>query len=118
MLFLFLSFLIGLSIDLFSDSGGVHAAASVSLAYIRPVFLKTIFGALYEHQTIKFNHVDASQKLVYIAAMVFFHHVIMFLLEVFNISKIILVIQKAFFSSIFTIILSLLTTVIFSRKTT
>ena len=117
MLFLFLSFLIGLSIDLFSDSGGVHAAASVSLAFIRPVFLKTIFGALYEHQTIKFKYIDATQKLVYIAAMVFFHHVILFLLEVFNISKIILVIQKAFFSSIFTIILSLLTTVIFSRKT-
>ena len=31
MLFVFLGFLLGLSVDLFLDSGGVHAAASVSI---------------------------------------------------------------------------------------
>ena len=45
-LFIFLSFLIGLTIDMFSDSGGVHAAACVAIAYIRPVFLKFCFGKI------------------------------------------------------------------------
>ena len=42
-LFIFLAFLLGLSIDLFLDSGGVHAAASVTISYIRPVILKFSF---------------------------------------------------------------------------
>ena len=117
-LFLFLSFLLGLSVDLFSDSGGVHAAASVTLAFIRPAFLKSIFGALYEHQTIKFNTIDFVPKLVYISLLTFAHHFIMFSLEIFNISNIILIAQKTLFSSIFTIILCILVTIIFSRKDT
>ena len=44
LLFIFLSFSIGLSIDIFLDSGGVHAAASVAIAYVRPLFLKFSFG--------------------------------------------------------------------------
>ena len=44
LLFIFLSFLLGLSVDLFLDSGGVHAAASVLVAYIRPLILKFSFG--------------------------------------------------------------------------
>jgi rod shape-determining protein MreD len=116
-LFLFLSFLIGLTIDLFSDSGGIHAAACVSIAYIRPVILKFSFGTIYEYQTIKFNTVDFGSKLLYIAVITAIHHLILFSLEIFNITKIILTLQKTLFSSIFTIILCVLITIIFSRKT-
>lgn len=118
MLFIFLSFLLGLGVDMFSDSGGVHAAASVTLAFIRPAILKSVFGALYEHQTVKFNNIAFSQKIVYISLLVIIHHLIIFLLEIFNISQIILILQKTLFSSIFTIILCILVTIIFSRKGT
>lgn len=117
-LFIFLAFLLGLSVDLFSDSGGVHAAASVTLAFIRPAFLKSIFGVLYEHQSIKFNTIDFGPKLVYISLLTFTHHLILFSLEIFNISKIILIVHKTLSSSIFTIILCVLVSIIFSRKNT
>lgn len=117
-LFIFLGFLLGLSVDVFSDSGGVHAAASVTLAFIRPAILKSMFGALYEHQTVKFNTIDFVPKLVYISLLTFVHHFILFSLEIFNMSKIILIAQKTLFSSIFTIILCILVTIIFSRKDT
>lgn len=116
MLFVFLSFLLGLTVDMFSDSGGIHAAAGVTLAFIRPVFLKSIFGAFYDYQTVKFNTIAFNQKFIYITLMTIIHHFLMFTLEVFNISKIILVLQKTLFSSIFTIILCVLITIIFSRK--
>jgi len=35
-IFLFSSFLLGLSLDFFFSSGGVHAAACTIIAYIRP----------------------------------------------------------------------------------
>jgi rod shape-determining protein MreD len=115
--FLLLSFLIGITMDMFLDSGGMHAAACVTIAYIRPVVLKFCFGAVYEHQTIKFEQVEFGSKLTYIAILTVIHHFILFLFEVFNFSKIILVFQKTLFSSIFTIILCVLVTIIFSRKT-
>lgn len=117
MILIFLSFLLGLTIDLFQDTGGVHAAASVLIAYARPVILKSSFGTIYEHQSIKFNSVDFGSKLTYFTLLTAIHHLILFSLEIFSISKIILVLQKTLFSSIFTIFLSIVITIIFSRKT-
>lgn len=117
MILIFLSFLLGLTIDLFQDTGGVHAAASVLIAYARPVILKSSFGTIYEHQSIKFNSVDFGSKLTYFTLLTAIHHLILFSLEIFSVSKIILVLQKTLFSSIFTIFLSIVITIIFSRKT-
>jgi len=93
-LLLLLSFLLGLTIDLFLDTGGIHAAASVLIAYVRPVILKTSFGTIYEHQSIKFNSVDFGSKLTYFTLLTFLHHLVLFSLEIFSISKIIFVLQK------------------------
>ncbi len=117
MVFLFLSFLLGLTIDVFSDSGGVHAAASVTIAFIRPVVLKFCFGSVYEHQTIKFKNVDFGAKIFYFIIMVLIHHLILFLFEIFNLSEILLILKKTLFSGIFTILLCVVTSIIFSRKT-
>ncbi|MCX7551808.1 rod shape-determining protein MreD [Xanthomarina sp. F2636L] len=114
--FILLSFLLGLTIDMFLDSGGVHAAASVTIAFIRPVVLKFTFGAVYDHQTMKFSNVEFGSKLTYIVILTLIHHFILFSLEIFNFYKIILILQNTLFSSIFTIILCVLTTIIFSRR--
>lgn len=115
--FLLLSFLLGISVDIFSDSGGIHAAACVTIAYIRPLVLKWSFGTVYEHQTIKFNNVDFGSKLMYISILSMIHNLILFLLEVFNFSEILLTLQKTLFSSIFTILLCIIVTIIFSKRT-
>lgn len=115
-IFIFLSFLLGLSVDIFSDSGGIHAAACVFIAYIRPIFLKFTFGTVYDYQSVKFDQIDFGNKLVYFSSMAFIHHLIMFILEVFNINKTILILQKTLFSGFFTIILCLLITILFSQK--
>ena len=116
LLFIFLSFLLGLSLDLFLDSGGVHAAASVTISYIRPQFLKLAFGAAYEHQTVKLSQTEFVQRLTYFTFLTVIHHLILFTLEVFNTSKTLLILQKTLFSSIFTIVLCLILTLLFSKK--
>lgn len=115
-LFILLSFLLGLTVDLFLDSGGVHAASCVFIAYARPVLLKFSFGMQYEHQTMKFGTMDFGSMFTYIAILTGIHHLILFSLEIFSISKIILVLQNTLFSSIFTILLCVLITIIFSRR--
>ena len=116
MLFIFLSFLLGLSVDLFLDSGGVHAAACVTIAYVRPLILKFSFGMIYEHQTIKFSNMEFGQRLTYFAIITFIHHLLLFSLEIFNTSKILLILTKTLFSGIFTVLLCLLITVLFSSR--
>ena len=115
--FLLLSFLLGILVDIFSDSGGINAAACVTIAYLRPIVLKWSFGTVYEHQTIKFNNVEFGSKLMYISILTAIHHLILFLLEVFNFSEILLTLQNTLFSSIFTILLCIIVTIIFSKRT-
>ena len=115
MLFLFLSFLLGLLIDIFSDTGGIHAAASVTIAFLRPAALKFSFGAAYEHQSVKFNAIDAGQRLTYMTILITIHHLILFVLEIFNLSKVILILKNTLFSCIFTLLLCVLVTILFGR---
>ncbi|MBT0607316.1 rod shape-determining protein MreD [Aequorivita echinoideorum] len=116
-LLIFLSFLLGLSIDIFEDSGGVHAAACAFIAYARPVVLKYSFGVSYEYNTIKIKKADPLERLVYIAAMVFMHHFIMFFLEIFSFNHMLLLLKSTLFSGIFTTIVILCTLILFNRKT-
>jgi rod shape-determining protein MreD len=113
---LLVSFLLGMLVDMFSDSGGVHAAASVCLAYARPILLKTSFGMLYEHQTVKFSNTEIGSLISYITFGVLLHHFILFSLEIFNISNILLILKKTLFSGSLTIILSVLIIILFSRN--
>lgn len=115
-LFIFLSFLIGLTIDLFSDSGGIHAAACVTIAYSRPMILKFAFGTSYEHQTLKIGTSETGQRITYFAIIILIHHIILFSLEVFNTDNILLIAKKTLFSSLFTLIMCLIFTVLFSRS--
>ena len=45
-LFLILSFMYGLLIDLFENTGGIHAAAAVTIAFIRPVLMQLTLAFL------------------------------------------------------------------------
>lgn len=116
LILLLVSFLLGMLVDMFSDSGGVHAAAAVCLAYARPVLLKSSFGMLYEHQTIKFSNTEIGSLITYITFGTILHHFVLFSLEIFNISNILLILKKTLFSSIFTILLSVLIIILFSRN--
>ena len=115
-LLIFLSFLLGLFVDFFSDSGGIHAAACVSIAFIRPVVLKYSFGISYEYNTIKISSEDYMKQFIYVGSMVFIHHFILFALEIFNINHFVLFLNSILFSSIFSIVLILSTITLFSRK--
>ncbi|MGJ8592194.1 MAG: rod shape-determining protein MreD [Aquaticitalea sp.] len=115
-LFIFLAFLLGLCVDFFTDTGGIHAAACVTIAYIRPPILKFAFGTIYDNQTIKFNQIEIGTRMVYFSIIVTIHHLILFSLEVFNTSDILLILKKTLFSSIFTIIVCTLLSILFSPK--
>lgn len=99
------SFLLGLSVDMFCNSGGVHAAACLVLAFVRPSIFKFSFGLSYEYQTVKLNDVLTPQRFSFILLAVIIHHFVLFLLEIFQFSYILEIGLKTILSTLFTLIL-------------
>lgn len=111
-----LSFLLGLSIDIFDNSGGVHAAASVFIAYMRNFILKYSFGVSYQHNNVKLSKATVSEKTTYLGSMILFHHLVLFSLEIFSFNHILLLLKSTLFSGVFTFILIYGSIILFSRK--
>jgi len=102
------SFLLGITMDMFSNSGGVHAAACVILAYLRPSFFKFSFGLSYEYQTVKINERLTPERFSFILISVLTHHIILFLLEIFRFSFFWNILLRTVLSTIFTLALCIL----------
>ena len=110
------SFLLGLIMDLFLNSGGVHAAACVTLAFLRPVFFKFSFGLSYEYQTVKLNDKLTPERFSFILIAVTTHHLVLFALETFQFSFFASLLFKTLLSTVFTIILCILIIYLFKPR--
>lgn len=102
------SFLLGIIMDLFSNSGGVHTAACIMLAYYRPYLFKFSFGLSYEYQTVRINDVLSPERFSFILLSVIIHHLTLFILEVFTINSVWDILLRTVISTIFTTILCIL----------
>ena len=98
------SFLLGLVMDIFSNSGGIHTTACLVLAFVRPSIFKFSFGVSYEYQTIKLNDVLTPERFSFILISVVVHHFTLFILEAFQVSFLLDILFRAFLSTIFTVI--------------
>lgn len=102
------SFLLGLIMDLFSNSAGFHTTACVILAYYRPYLFKFAFGLSYEYQTIKLNDVLTPERFTFLLLSVVIHHIVLFALEAFKFTLILDILLRTLLSSIFTLIICII----------
>lgn len=102
------SFLLGLIVDMFTNSGGIHATSCLILAYVRPVFFKFAFGLSYEYQTIKINDRLSPERFTFIFISVLIHHFIIFILEYFKFAFILEALLRTIVTTIFTLVVSIL----------
>lgn len=102
------SFLLGLIMDMFSNSGGIHTTACIVLAYFRPFIFKFSFGLSYEYQTIKLNDVLTPERFSFILLSVVIHHLILFTLEAFQFSFILDVLLRTLLSTLFTLLICII----------
>jgi rod shape-determining protein MreD len=107
------AFMLGIIMDMFCNSGGVHAASCLVLAYSRPAIFKFSFGLSYEYQTIKINDVLTPERFSFILISVVIHHITLFVLEVFTFSHLWDIILRTICSTLFTIILCVILIYIF-----
>ena len=101
-------FFLGIIMDMFSNSGGIHTAACLVLAYYRPYLFKFSFGLSYEYQTVRLNDALTPERFSFILLSVLIHHFILFLLEAFSIGFILDTLIRTVLSTVFTIILCII----------
>jgi len=103
-------------IDIFSNTPGMHASATVFMSFLRPYVLR-IFAPRDDYQpgTIPtMEYYGASWFIRYAIILVFAHHLFLFFVEVFSITHFFSTFLRIITSSFFTIILILITQ-LFSR---
>ncbi|MEE9406862.1 MAG: rod shape-determining protein MreD [Polaribacter sp.] len=115
--FLFFSFLLGISVDFFSDSGGIHAFSILTIAYIRLFFIRVFFRKLPTDYPFFNLHSESFGKVFnYVITLTVIHHLILFSFANFSFQNISHVLLNTLFSSIFTLILFFSGTYIFIKN--
>ncbi|SHF95999.1 rod shape-determining protein MreD [Flavobacterium fluvii] len=102
------SFFLGIIMDMFCNSGGIHTTACLVLAFYRPYLFRFSFGLSYEYQTVKLNDVLTPERFTFILLSVVIHHFVLFILEAFKISFFWDILIRTLFSTVFTIIICII----------
>lgn len=103
-LVLILAFILGLVIDMFSNSPGIHAGATVFMALFRSLLIK----GLSEREDVKNDYPGLRQYgffwfLVYTSIMVLLHHIFLFFFEIFSFNDFFYTLIRILFSSVLSV---------------
>lgn len=106
---LILAFLLGLTIDIFSNSLGVHSAATVFAAYVRPLVIRIISNREDDKSDYPgLNQNKLTWFINYVLLMVLLHHTVLFYLEVYSFANFLNTLYRVILSSLFSIIIIVL----------
>ncbi len=114
--FIGLSFLLGLSIDFFSDTMAINAASTVTIAYLRPAIMRFVFGVNLEFQSFKLGNATYVQQFTFLALLIVVHHFVFFALEIFSFANMLLILKKVLSISLASLLLCLLFSSLFSVR--
>lgn len=116
---LLLAFLLGFALDSFTKTYGLHSSACLLIAYVRPYLI----NALTEQEKAEMNFREPTfQSLgiapyfVYITLLTFLHHILLFFLQALQTGGMVYFVVKSLFSTAVSVVLILLTELLFSRK--
>jgi rod shape-determining protein MreD len=113
-----LAFILGLTIDAFYDTPGLHAASCVILAFVRILFISiTVQKEGFDNEPEPtMSNMGFRWFFTYALILTLFHHFFLFNLEVFRFSEIPYTLSRFVLSSIFTVFLMLLIGFLFYRR--
>jgi hypothetical protein len=102
---------LGLSVDIFSDTLGMHTSATIFMAFCRPGLLRLI--APRDGYEVNSNPSIQQFSLVwfigYATILTFLHHTFLFIVEVFRFSEILSTLGRSLSSTFFSLILIIIT---------
>ena len=116
-LFLTLCFLLGWGVDIFENTGGIHAFACITVGGLRNGIIRMVSGTKYfEIDEFRFGDFSAMQWLMYTIPMVFVHHFSLFFIESLSFTNIDEVLLRTLYCSIFTLIFVYFYLILFRKR--
>lgn len=104
-----LGLVIGLLVDIFYNTLGMHAAASVLIAYVRPLWLKVVVDVKdADRIDITLDDLGIVRFCTLTFPLIFLHHTALFLIEINSLVLLPYTIIKIVASSLFTMLVLLL----------
>ena len=116
-LLLFAGFGLGLAIDIFTNSWGLHTAASTFMAFSRPGVLRLITSKKEYEPGLKpgIRDLGLNWFLTYATSLIFLHHLALFFLESFRFSEFFPTLFRVVLNTILTLGLCVLLQYLFTR---
>ena len=113
-----LAFIMGITIDAFYDTPGLHAAACVVLAFVRILFISiTVQKDGFDNEPEPTLSIMGFRWfLTYSVVLTLVHHFFLINLEAFSLSQIEFTISRILLSSLFTVFLMLISGLLFFKK--
>jgi rod shape-determining protein MreD len=112
------AFFLGLTLDMFADTGGVNAGSLLFVAFLRPLLLKTLHprDGYLPDTTPGIYHYGFLWFLKYSFILVFLHNLMYRLLLEFTFSNFFMTLYKALISTLFVLLLILLSQFLFGKN--
>ena len=110
------SFILGFSIDFFSQSGGAHTISTLTIGFLRPTIIKYIFSVSSEIPVSFQNDNRVLDKYLFLSFIVGLHHILYFSIVYFNLDAISLIIKNTLLTFIFSLILIFLISIFYSKS--
>lgn len=104
-----LSFLLGITIDIFGNTPGIHAGATVLLGFLRPGLAQLISSRelIEKGTTPNMVQLGFASFIKYVVISVLIHHLVLFFAETFSFSDILETLLRWILSSLFSILIIL-----------
>ena len=102
------AFLLGLCVDIFSNTPGINAAATVFLAFIRPLYLRLFTPRDSQDAMVpSIRSMGSSLYIKYLLACIFTHHTTLFVIMFFSFADIPTLLMKIVGSTLLTFVCTL-----------
>lgn len=111
-------FSLGFSIDVFSETLGMHTIATTTMAFLRPYVLTVISPRDgYETSSLpRVHYYGLSWFIKYALILLIAHHLVLFIVEIFRFQDMFRILLHTIFSSVFTLIFIVLSQFFVFRK--
>lgn len=105
------AFFSGLAVDMFSNSLGMHASATLLMAFLRPSVIRliTIKSDFEPGTEPRVSEMGTGWVLIYSAILISIHHLALFFIEVFRFQEFGDIVVRSLLSAAFSLVLIMLT---------
>ena len=103
--FIFISFLVGFSLDILTQTAGAHSIACLSVAFLRPIISRFTLGANYDQPNAMFTGTLLTNRLLYLFLMILIHQLIFAFIAYFSMAHFWIIFKYGLTNTLFSFVL-------------